>query len=517
MDEKQFPSNNIMRYAIHTLVVLALVGFSPAIMAAKPNVILLLADDLGWKDIGCYGGPAKTPVLDRLAQSGIRFTDFHSPSGVCSPSRATTLTGRHHIRAGVYSVIMEDMHKTHLLKREITIPEHLKKSGYTTAHFGKWHLGFATRTNKKPTISEHGFDYWFGTGVGANPSQRNPVNFVRNGKPVGKTTGYACQLIVDDAISWLDTRHKPGVPFFFNIWFHEPHAVTAAPEDIVTQYGKVTDAAAIYTGTIDNTDRAIGRLVAKLKEMNQFENTLIVYTSDNGSYRDDRNGGLRGKKGSTFEGGHRVPGIFHWPKGFKGGRVESETAGIVDFLPTLCGLLKIDPPENVHLDGADMTPFLTGKSTRIKRHQPLFWLRPSRGQAIVVRVGNYTLVGNLSYDYPNSGKRQQELLKEIKTILDNDPNYVPSDLTLWSRAFDGPFANPEAEKRRKIMTRLVRFDEASIPALKAATIANVELYDLSTDLNQTRNIASENPELTARLKKEAAAILTSVMEDAPTW
>ena len=178
-----------------------------ATAAKRPNVVFLLADDLGWKDIGCYGGPVKTPALDALAAKGIRFTDFHSGAAVCSTSRATILTGRHHIRAGLYSWIMNHIQHSHLLEREITLAEILQAHGYTTAHMGKWHLGTSSGKLKKPTLNDHGFDYWFATANNANPSHLNPVNFVRNGKRLGQLKGYACQLVVDEAIHWLE-KHR---------------------------------------------------------------------------------------------------------------------------------------------------------------------------------------------------------------------------------------------------------------------------------------------------------------------
>jgi len=279
----------------------------------RPNVIVLLADDLGFQDIGCYGGPVKTPALDGLATSGVRLTDFYSGCAVCSPSRATLLTGRHHIRTGVYSWIHDHDQNSHLLEREITLAEVLKSHGYATAHFGKWHLGLPTRERSKPTPSQHGFDYWFATGNNVAPSHKNPVNFIRNGEPVGKIEGYACQIVVDEAISWLDQNRDSESPFFLNIWFNEPHDPLAAPDEIVSEYGELNDEEAIYSGTIDNTDRAIARLLARLEEMNAIDDTLIIYSSDNGSYLDERTGGLRGKKGSNYEGGIRVPGIFSWP------------------------------------------------------------------------------------------------------------------------------------------------------------------------------------------------------------
>ena len=233
---------------------------------------------------------------------------------MCSPSRATLLTGRHHIRTGVYSWISDEAQKSHLLLRELTIAEMLKDQGYSTAHVGKWHLGLPTKNRPKPTPSHHGFDYWFTTWNNASPSHKNPNNFIRNGQPVGTLKGYSCQLVVDEAIEWLDNHRHPKAPFFLNIWFHEPHAPIAAPNEIVSTYGELNNKAAIYSGTIDNTDRAIQRVVNKLDAMGIREDTLIIYASDNGSYLEGRTGNLRGKKGSNWDGGIRVPGIFCWPR-----------------------------------------------------------------------------------------------------------------------------------------------------------------------------------------------------------
>jgi len=141
-------------------------------------------------------------------------------------------------------------------------------------------------------------------------SHKNRVNFVRNGKPVGKMEGYACQIVVNEAILWLDEKRDPKKTFFLNVWFHEPHAPIAAPERSVSRYGELNDPAAIYSGTIDNTDRAIARLLKKLEQVDTPENTLIIYSSDNGSYRADRVGHLRGTKGSNFEGAFASRGFF---------------------------------------------------------------------------------------------------------------------------------------------------------------------------------------------------------------
>jgi arylsulfatase A len=452
----------------HTLLLLplALVAWtSPGHAAARPNVVILLSDDLGSKDIGCYGGPVKTPALDGLAAGGVRFTDFYSGCAVCSPSRATLLTGRHHIRAGVYSWIENNKQRSHLLEREVTIAEILKPAGYQTAHFGKWHLGLPPPARAKPTPAEHGFDYWFVTDNNAKPSHRNPANFIRNGEPAGEIQGYSCQIVVDEAIGWLEKHHVKERPFYLNVWFHEPHDPIAAPDDIVSGYGNLKDPGAVYSGTIDNADRAVARLLAKLKEIAPPENTLVIYASDNGSYRPDRVGNLHGKKGSNWEGGIRVPGIYCWPGTIPPGRVEKTPAGLVDTLPTLCGLLGLEKPAGVHLDGSDLSPLLRPGGSAFVRHQPLFWHLQRSRPIVAVRDGKYSLVA--------------------------DPDYELSTDNM--------------------------FDEAWIPAIKTGGYTNFRLFDLEADPSQEHDLAASQPELAAAMKKKLLEINAGIMADGPDW
>jgi arylsulfatase A len=455
--------------SVHCLALLIalVVAAVPLTAAETPNVVILLADDLGYQDIGCYDGPVKTPAIDGLAAKGTRFTDFYSSCAVCSPSRATLLTGRHHIRAGVYSWINDASQNSHLLPREVTLAEILKSQGYATCHIGKWHLGLPTATRDKPTPDRHGFDYWFATWNNASPSHHNPNNFIRNGEPVGSIEGYSCQIVVDEAIAWLDRREDTtGQPFFLNIWFHEPHAPIAAPQEIVDQYGDhPDDKAAVYSGTIDNTDRAISRLLKKLAQIDAPEDTLIIYASDNGSYRKDRVGGLRGQKGVNWEGGIRVPGIFHWPGTIDAGAVSGEPAGLVDVLPTVCGLLGLDKPTGVHLDGSDLSPILTGKAGEFTRHQPLFWHLQRSRPIVAMRDGDYSLVA--------------------------DPDYQLSTSNM--------------------------FQEAWIPAIKQGGYRNFQLFNLKTDPNQTTDIAADYPDMLQRMKERMLEINASIMTDGHDW
>lgn len=436
----------------------------------RPNVVMLLADDLGWKDVGCYGGPVKAPAIDALAANGMRFTDFYSGCAVCSPSRAVMLTGRQHIRAGIYSWVHDASQNSHLLEREITLAEVLKAAGYATAHVGKWHLGLPTEARPfKPTPDRHGFDYWFATWNNAEPSHHNPDNFIRNGEPVGLLEGYSCQLVADEAIDWLEKKRgnrDDGSPFFLNVWFHEPHAPIAAPDDIVSEYGTdLKDKAAIYSGTIDNTDRAIARLVEKLAEIDAPENTLIIYASDNGSYRKDRVGDLRGQKGTNWDGGLRVPGVFTWPGTIPSGVVNEEPAGLVDLLPTICGLLGLDKPEGIHLDGSDLSPLLKGDSGAFSRHQPLFWHLQKSRPIVAMRDGDWSLVA--------------------------EPDYELSTVNM--------------------------FQEAWIPAIKTGGYTGFQLFNVKSDPGQTTDLADEQPDRLARMKARLLEINASVMVDGPDW
>jgi arylsulfatase A len=482
----------------------------------RPNVVILLADDLGYRDIGSDGGPVKTPALDALALKGIRFTDFYSGASVCSPSRAVLLTGRNNVRAGVYNWINDQTQNARLLRREVTLAEVLKAQGYATAHLGKWHLGLPVQGRDKPTPADHGFDYWFATGNNAYPSHRNPSNFIRNGKAVGTIEGYACQIVVDEAIAWLDQKRDPERPFFLNVWFHEPHVPIAAPKEIVSAYGQLDDPGAIYSGTIDNTDRAIARLLQKLARVDAPENTLIIYSSDNGSYRADRVGNLRGTKGSHHDGGIRVPGIVSWPGQIPEGRVVSEPAGLVDVLPTVCGLLGIDKPAGVHLDGSDLTPVLRDSGT-FSRHQPLFWLRGGMADASL-RDGRFSLVAERPARYPKPREEMAAILKQVEDLL-REKGTLEGETrgsTLREQMFEG-FKDDEANQLRSQYLKLNMYQESWIPAFKSARIERCQLYDLSADPGQKKDVSAQYPEVVARLKKKLIEINASVMADGPDW
>jgi|TARA_B110000467_G_C18325034_1_gene488300 arylsulfatase A len=461
-----------------TIFIIATLSISIQAKSNRPNVVILLADDLGSGDLSCYGGPVNTPAIDSLAEEGTKFDVFYSGCAVCSPSRATLLTGRQHIRTGVYNWVFDQTQKQHLLERETTIAEILKGADYSTAHIGKWHLGlpFEGHNNYKPTPAQHGFDYWFATANNAEPSHLNPTNFIRNGKALGEIEGYSCQIVVDEAIDWLDNSRDPDVPFFLNVWFHEPHQKVAAPEDIVEAYQNPKQSeglpkaqaklASIYSATIDNTDRAIARLKQTLAEIAPLEDTLIIYASDNGSYLRNRNRSLRGNKGLNWEGGLRVPGIFNWPGTIPAGKTLNTPAGLVDILPTLCSLLDLDLPRDRHLDGANIAPLLLGNPTEFARPQPFFWHVHRSVPIVAIRDGKYSLVAK---------RDNSELSSANKT------------------------------------------DEAWIPLIKTGAYKNYELYDLIQDPKQTTDLAKALPETVETLKAKLLEINASIMAEAPDW
>ena len=509
------------RNSILSLLVLLPVLFCVATCGSAerpPNVVVLLADDLGWKDIGCYGGPVQTPALDKLASEGTRFTHFYSGAAVCSPSRAVLLTGRNNLRASIYSWINDQDQRSHLPVNETTLAEVLKSNGFDTAHFGKWHLGMpTTRQPDKPTPSEHGFDYWFATANNAQPSHRNPRNFVRNGKPVGELKGYACDLVVEDAIQWLDSRNETERPFFLNVWFHEPHAPLAAPPDLIETYGQTSDPAAIYSATIANTDQAIDRLIKKLREIDAPENTLIIYASDNGSYRSDRVGDLRGTKGSNYQGGVRVPGIFYWPGHIARGAVTDTPAGLVDLLQTVCGLAKIAPPERP-LDGTDLSPVLRQESARIQRKQPLFWALPLAGPAFAIRDDQYAMVAHRDGPIPKDQEALTQIKRRIEEVLRGKGIFEKEtrSSTFEKQLFEG-FSDRDAERLRGQFIRLNQFHESWIPTLRKADLAGFELYDLEADPEQKVDLSARLPLVHARLKKTLQKLVESAYRDAHDW
>ena len=377
---------------------------------ARPNIIILLADDLGYGDLACYGHRhVQSPHLDRLAQDGMRFTDFYAAAPVCSPSRAGLLTGRTPSRLGIHDWIPAKS-AVHLPLDEVTIPALLKGIGYQTCHVGKWHLNGLFNNNKQPQPTDHGFDHWMATQNNAGFSHENPANFVRNGDRVGETQGFSSDLIVDEAVRWLQHR-ETDKPFFLNLWFHSTHEPVATAKQYADLYADVMHPdKAQYFGNVTQMDAAIGRLLKYLDDQRLAANTLIVFTSDNGPETLNRYkggnrshgspGNLRGMKLWLYEGGIRVPGMLRWPAQVKAGQVIATPIHFCDLLPTLCELAGAELPHQRALDGVSLVPLLRGEN--LSRSRPLYWQynRALGAPKLAIRDGDWKLLADAETSAP---------------------------------------------------------------------------------------------------------------------
>ncbi len=344
-----------------------------------PNFVIILADDLGYGDISCYGNPViKTPVLDGLAAKGIKFTDFHSNGPLCSPTRAALLTGRYQQRCGIEAVIkaVGDREKGMALS-QVTFAEVLKPLGYASAIFGKWHLGYQTRFNPV----KQGFDVFQGY-VSGNVDYQSHIDQGGyedwwDGAEKQPEEGYTTRLITDDAVNFIE-EHKNG-PFCLYLPYETPHYPYQGPYDKAERTPghpelpdkSLKEKAAAYKEMIEALDKGIGVVIDSLKRHGLEENTFVFFCSDNGPAGPGSAGPLRGRKGSLWEGGHRVAAIAYWPGRIAGGSVSHETVLTMDLFPTMASLAGARLPENLTLDGVNLQPLLLNGSKLPPR--TLFW------------------------------------------------------------------------------------------------------------------------------------------------
>jgi arylsulfatase A-like enzyme len=353
--------------------------------AKKPNIILAMTDDQGWGDVGYNGHQIlRTPTLDEMAARGVRLNRFYAAAPVCSPTRGSCMTGRHPNRYGVFSWGYD------MPLAEATIAEAVKRAGYATGHFGKWHLGGiptiagkGTRTNRgkvkharPPHPGNQGFDEWFSYW---NFFDLNPPAFHHNGRPVGKLTGDGSDITVDRALRWIREVAGRKQPFLAVVWFGNPHSPHRALETDRAAYRSLPERQQHYLGEITGVDRAMGTLRKGLRELGIAEDTLLWFTSDNGATAAGSNGPLRGRKASLWEGGVRVPGILEWPARVRKPFATDVPACTSDYYPTTLELLGLDVPSQPKpLDGVSLLPLIDGKMTR--RPKPIaFEIRAGKG------------------------------------------------------------------------------------------------------------------------------------------
>jgi arylsulfatase A len=416
---------------------------SKKIKNLNPNIVLIMADDLGYGDISCYGNlTTNTPNLDVLASQGIKFTDFHSNGAVCSPTRAALMTGKYQQRTGINGVITAKSHREMGLNlNEITIAEEFKKHGYNTAMFGKWHLGYPKEYN--PTLQ--GFDVFKGF-VSGNVDYHGHIDQEGyldwwNGAKIENDEGYSTDLITEYGVKYITENNpkKTGKPFFLYLPHETPHYPYQKRIDkILREVGKAgtknipkDSIASIYKEMIEVMDEGVGKIIQSLKETGEYENTIIFFLSDNGASKSGNNGVLRGTKASPYEGGTRVPAIFSYPDKINKASVNNQVVLTMDILPTLLDFID-QKPSVKELDGISIKDNLLHQTELPKRD--VFF---SFGTKSYIRSGHWKLICKTS---ENDRKFElynlSEDIQEQKNLSLDNPELVNSlshKLQVWKK------------------------------------------------------------------------------------
>lgn len=387
--------------------------------APKPNVIVIYCDDLGYGDLGCYGNKAiRTPNIDALARDGIRLTNYYACNAVCAPSRAGLLTGRYPLRTGIignpypvdYPLMRKiekkiayiftplgsaDLHENYVAAgisdKEITIAEALKIAGYRTGMVGKWHLGDYSRDPKFNPL-RHGFDQYFGV---PHSNDMEPCPLYRNETQleadIGENQARLTGIYTEEALVFI--KKSKDRPFFLYFAHTFPHQPLYASEKFLgkSKAGKFGDA-------VEEIDWSVGEIIKALRQQNLEKNTLIFFTSDNGPWYEGSPGGLRGRKGQSYEGGFRVPFMAKWPGRIMSGTVSSEPAINLDIFPTLLSLAGIEHPSDRIIDGKNIEGLLSGRNPQ-SPHEAIYFYHYDRLEG--VRSGRWKYFRKLNrYVWP---------------------------------------------------------------------------------------------------------------------
>jgi arylsulfatase A-like enzyme len=370
---------------------------------AKPNIVVIVADDLGWKDVGFHGSDIKTPALDELAATGVKLEQFYAQP-MCTPSRAALMTGRYPFRYGLQTAVISASHEYGLPTVEWLLPQALKAAGYNTAIIGKWHLGHA---DQKYWPRQRGFDYQYGPLIGEidyfSHEAEGVVDWYRDNKRV-REEGYSTTLLGNDAVKFIE-RQTPAAPFFLYLAFNAAHTPYQAPPEYLDRYKNIPDPSRrAYAASITAMDDQIARVLAALEDRSLRDNTLIIFLSDNGGTRNAMftgaiadvsnvkipcdNGPYREGKGTLYEGGTRVVAFANWPRELSPGSVVDGLIHIVDLYPTLVNLAGGSSGDAKPLDGVDAWPTISdGKPS--SRSEIVYNIEPYRA---AVRQGDWKLI-----------------------------------------------------------------------------------------------------------------------------
>jgi len=436
-----------------------------------PNIILCMADDQGWGDMGYYGHPfVKTPNFDAMEKVALRFDRFYSSSPVCSPTRASVLTGRHPNRTGVLN------YGWPMRPQENTIAEALRKIGYTTGHFGKWHVGSAQK-NSPVNPSAFGFDEWLSA---MNFFDRDPL-LSRNGV-VERCSGESEDIVVDEAIKFISKQAKADKPFLALVWFANPHY----PHEALRKYNKLYEGKTEpgYYAEITAMDQAFGRLRKAIRDLGIRDNTLLWYNSDNGGLIESSSGG-RGMKRSSYEGGLRVPALIEWPQAIPEPRHTNVPCGTMDIYPTLLELTGANKPDDHPLDGISLAPLLKGKMNA--RPKPIgFWRHPIDGRS----TWNHKILGSI-LEAQKEGRSTDKVGRPDMDAGEIKKTY-PKDYRQGHAGWlDWPW------KLHRIVD-----DKNKV---------TLELYNLKQDPNEENNVAEQYKDRTKKMLNELTEWQTSVV------
>ncbi len=431
--------------AVLSLSILA-VAFSLELNAARPNVILVMTDDQGWGQTGFYNHPVlKTPNLDAMAANGLRFDRFYAGAPNCSPTRATVMTGRSNDRTGVHN------HGYPLRLQEKTLPRALQKVGYATAHFGKWHLN-GYRGPGAPIFKEDdhnpgafGFDEWVSV---SNFFDRDPL-MSRMGK-FEEFKGDSSEIIVDEALKFIRRQVKAKTPFFTVIWYGTPHSPFLASEEDRSSFLKLDKNSSHHYGELVAMDRSIGTLRAGLRDLKIEDDTLVWFNSDNGGLpklKPDTVGGLRGFKGSVFEGGLRVPCVVEWPAVIKSARITRHPAATMDIFPTITDIVGL--PKSALLapiDGMSLRPLFDKEIG--PRKKPIPFRHTGRAAYIDNDYKLITLkIGSDKYELYNLAGDQNE----TKDLFNREPRIAErmvKQFESWNASVDTSVAGKDYPEGR---------------------------------------------------------------------